>query len=336
MNVKQERDAAAAAASVGIDMPVLEADDQQQQHIDQGQAVPPVSMPSLDDDGDGDSSHPSNTEHIPMDLEDMQNSDEGGQIKFILNEDGQLLQLDNHIITTDAEGNQILVQGTDSEQIQQLLQSVGVLQAGEGDGETFQMIQGENNQMIIVQGDNNQTHMIDASMLNEDGHLVIQQQEGEEASDEMHMVNARGAQGSVSISFADNEPHDAAMVHQEQQEHHEHDDQQQQHEHDEHQQMVGAESHEEMMETDQDQQQQHEEQHEGDEHNSSHASAQEDREGSGVNEEAATTKAEASSTSSQPVSSTTGEVFFNLEDLMQQPEQKVMFNKIQLSKHNWY
>lgn len=330
MSVKQERDAA-ANASVGIDMPVLETDDQQHQHIDQGQAVPPVSMPSLDDDGDGDSSHPSNTEHIPMDLEDMQNSDEGGQIKFILNEDGQLLQLDNHIITTDAEGNQILVQGTDSEQIQQLLQSVGVLQAGEGDGETFQMIQGENNQMIIVQGDNNQTHMIDASMLNEDGHLVIQQQESEEASDEMHMVNAGAGQGSVSISFADNEPHDAAMDHQEQQEHHEHDEQQQ-HEHDEHQQMVDAESHEEMMETDQEQQQQHqehEEQHEGDEHNSSHATAEEDREGSGGNEEAATTKAEASSTSSsQPVSSTTGEVFFNLEDLMQQPEQKVMFDTI--------
>lgn len=137
-----------------------DADDQEnleQSGEQQEQHSGPVSMPSLDDDGD-DSSHPSNTEQIPMDLEEMQNAAESGQIKFIMNEDGQILQLDNHIITTDADGNQILVQGTDSEQIQQLLQSVGVLQAGEGDGETYQMIQGENNQMIIVQGEGNAEH----------------------------------------------------------------------------------------------------------------------------------------------------------------------------------
>ncbi len=122
---------------MGIDMPNLdhaEEQEQLQQSLEQQeQHSGPVSMPSLDDDGD-DSSHPSNTEQIPMDLEEMQNAAESGQIKFIMNEDGQILQLDNHIITTDADGNQILVQGTDSEQIQQLLQSVGVLQAGEGDG----------------------------------------------------------------------------------------------------------------------------------------------------------------------------------------------------------
>lgn len=141
---------------------------QPQEHLEREQHSQsgPVSMPSLDDDADA--SQPSSGDQVPMDLEDIQNAAESGQIKFILNENGQLLQLDNHIITTDADGNQIIVQG--SEQIQQLLQSVGVLQAGDGDGEqTFQMIQGENNQMILVQGDNNEAQLIDASMLNEDG-----------------------------------------------------------------------------------------------------------------------------------------------------------------------
>lgn len=122
------------------------AEEQQNQENDQHSQ--PVSMPSLDDE-----SQPSSSDQVPMDLDDIQNAAESGQIKFILNENGQLLQLDNHhILTTDADGNQILVQ--DSEQIQQLLQSVGVLQAGDGEGgeQTFQMIQGENNQMILVQG----------------------------------------------------------------------------------------------------------------------------------------------------------------------------------------
>lgn len=104
-------------------------------------------MPSLDDESQ------QSSDQVPMDLEDIQNAAESGQIKFILNENGQLLHLENHhILTTDADGNQILVQ--DSEQIQQLLQSVGVLQAGDGEGgeQTFQMIQGENNQMILVHG----------------------------------------------------------------------------------------------------------------------------------------------------------------------------------------
>lgn len=104
-------------------------------------------MPSLDDESQ------QSSDQVPMDLDDIQNAAESGQIKFILNENGQLLHLENHhILTTDADGNQILVQ--DSEQIQQLLQSVGVLQAGDGEGgeQTFQMIQGENNQMILVHG----------------------------------------------------------------------------------------------------------------------------------------------------------------------------------------
>lgn len=206
--------------AIGIDMPVLDtAEDQQLQQMkqeanesaeqdkshegidgEQQQTGPPVSMPSLDDDGD--SSQPSNTDQVPMDLDEIQNAAESGQIKFILNENGQLLQLDNHILTTDADGNQILVQGTDSEQIQQLLQSVGVLHTGDGDGETFQMIQGENNQMILVQGDNNETQLIDASMLNEDGHLVIQQHGDGELPEGMHVVNEDGVQVPVSIAFA--------------------------------------------------------------------------------------------------------------------------------------
>lgn len=177
------------------------------QKLAQGVAV---SMPSLDDDGDG--SQPT------MDLEDIQNAAESGQIKFILNENGQLLQLDNHILTTDAEGNQILVQ--DSEQIQQLLQSVGVLQAdGDGTEQTFQMIQGENNQMILVQGDNNEAQLIDASMLNEDGQLVIQHH-GDQLPEGMHVVNEDGVQVPVSIAFAQH-LESAGVEHHQQQDQHE-------------------------------------------------------------------------------------------------------------------
>lgn len=281
---------------MGIDMPNLDHADEQeqlQQSLEQQeQHSGPVSMPSLDDDGD-DSSHPSNTEQIPMDLEEMQNAAESGQIKFIMNEDGQILQLDNHIITTDADGNQILVQGTDSEQIQQLLQSVGVLQAGEGDGETYQMIQGENNQMIIVQGEGNE--IIDASMLNEDGHLVIQHNENDELPEGMHIVNEDGVQVPVSIAFASQQQHeqldeDGAVDQQQQLEEHEAD-----------------EDHKEnFMETNAEE----EEAHEVTEENSTTAT------------ETTAMKTEVSSPT-HPVSSTTGEGFFNIEDLMQQPEQKV-------------
>lgn len=172
-------------------------------------------MPSLDDDADG--SQPSSSDQVPMDLEDIQNAAESGQIKFILNENGQLLQLDQHILTTDAEGNQILVQ--DSEQIQQLLQSCAVLQAdGDGGEQTFQMIQGEN-QMILVQGDNNEAQLIDASMLNEDGQLVIQHH-GDELPQGMHVVNEDGVQVPVSIAFAQH-LESAAVEHHQQQEQHE-------------------------------------------------------------------------------------------------------------------
>ncbi|XP_055324181.1 zinc finger protein 236-like isoform X3 [Sitodiplosis mosellana] len=197
------------------------SEQQHQEHLDNEQKLAQgvsVSMPSLDDDADG--SQPSSSDQVPMDLDDIQNAAESGQIKFILNENGQLLQLDNHILTTDAEGNQILVQ--DSEQIQQLLQSVGVLQASDGEGgeQTFQMIQGENNQMILVQGDNNEAQLIDASMLNEDGQLVIQHH-GDQLPEGMHVVNEDGVQVPVSIAFAQHLESAAVEHHQQQQEQHE-------------------------------------------------------------------------------------------------------------------
>lgn len=222
-----------------------------------GSAAHPVSMPSLDDDNEGQDSNSQHStatleqqnqqessiagsgnqesedqqegqqqqqqggdqgqddenqqniasgEQVPLDLEEMQAGVEGGQIKFILNENGQLLQLDNHIIT-DSEGNQILVQGTDSEQIQQLLQSVGVLQTSDGlDGETLQMI-GDNNQMVIVQQGDNEPQLIDASLLNADGHIVIQQGQDGELGEGAHVIGEGGVRIPVSVSYtADGQP----------------------------------------------------------------------------------------------------------------------------------
>ncbi|XP_058836933.1 zinc finger protein 836-like isoform X2 [Topomyia yanbarensis] len=205
--VKQQQTA------VSIDMPTLDQGEDQQQH-QQAQLQPkqeamnmPVSMPSLDDDGEqSQNSQNSNAEGaVHMELEGIQDAD-GQQIKFILNENGQILQLDNHILTTDADGNQILVQGTDSEQIQQLLQSVGVvMQSGEGlgEGETLQMIggDGQTGQMILVQGADGQEQLIDASLLNADGNIVIQQsQEGELNAEGTHITTEDGLQIPVSFT----------------------------------------------------------------------------------------------------------------------------------------
>ncbi|XP_035791591.1 zinc finger protein 236-like [Anopheles albimanus] len=198
--------------SVGIDMPTLDQGDeqkeqQQEQQQQQQQISIPVSMPSLDDDGDqSQNSQNSNTETVPMELDDMQAAN--APYKIILNhEGGQFLHLDNHILT-DGEGNQILVQGTDSEQIQQLLQSVGVvMQGGEGLGEgEIQMISCEgNNQMILVQGADGQEQLIHPSQLNADGNIVIQQsQEGElmtTADGATHITTEDGLQIPVSMAF---------------------------------------------------------------------------------------------------------------------------------------
>lgn len=179
-----------------------------------------VSMPSLNaDDEENTQSSQEQTEvqhmegeQIPMDLEDLQNAaGEGQQLKFIVDENGQFLQLDNHILTTDAEGNQILVQGTDQEQFQHLLQSVGVdgnqmlvqIQGNgeeiDGEGTTLQMIGGDGNQgqMILVQGADGESQLIDASMLQtEGGNLVLQQG----ADGETHLTTADGIPVSVSFS----------------------------------------------------------------------------------------------------------------------------------------
>ena len=178
----------------------------------------PVSMPSLHDDENTQSSQEQQQtsdnqqgdqgQAIPMDLEELQQAAEGQQLKFIVDENGQFLQLDNHILTTDAEGNQILVQGTNQEQLQHLLQSVGVdgnqvlvqLQGNgegiDGEGTTLQFGEGAQGQMILVQNENGESQLIDASMLQtEGGNLVLQQG----ADGETTLTTADGI--PVSVSF---------------------------------------------------------------------------------------------------------------------------------------
>lgn len=185
-----------------------------------GEAADPedahVSMPSLHGEDENTQSSQEHSEvqqmesgeAIPMDLEDLQNAaGDGQQLKFIVDENGQFLQLDNHILTTDAEGNQILVQGTDQEQLQHLLQSVGVdgnqvlvqLQGnGEEEGEGTMMLgDGSQGQMILVQGADGESQLIDASMLQtEGGNLILQQG----ADGETHLTTADGVPVSVSFS----------------------------------------------------------------------------------------------------------------------------------------
>ncbi|XP_062128248.1 uncharacterized abhydrolase domain-containing protein DDB_G0269086 [Drosophila sulfurigaster albostrigata] len=139
-------------------------------------------------------------QQVAMELDEaMQAQVDGGQIKFIVNENGHLLQLDNHILT-DAEGNQIIVQ--DPEQIQQLLQSVGVLQSGEGlEGDTLQMMTDGSGQMVLVHGDNNEQQLIDASLINSEGQIIIQQgQDGEEGP---HVISEDGTRIPVSVSYTE-------------------------------------------------------------------------------------------------------------------------------------
>lgn len=203
---------------ISIDMPTLDGDlghetktgggikQEEEQQILQA----PVSMPSLDDDQDGNTqeSHVSNTDAVPMELDEIQSGADGQQIKFILNENGQILSLDNHILTTDMDGNQILVQGTDMEQLQALLQSGGVVMQGEeglGEGQTLQMLStGDGqNQMVIIQGaDGQEAQLIDASMLDADGNIVIQQHPtGELNAEGTHITTEDGIQIPVSITF---------------------------------------------------------------------------------------------------------------------------------------
>jgi hypothetical protein len=179
-------------------------------NLDDAETKEVVSMPSLHDEEENTQSSQEQTE-VPMDLEELQGAaGEGQQLKFIVDENGQFLQLDNHILTTDADGNQILVQGTDQEQLQHLLQSVGVdgnqvlvqLQGNgegmDGEGATLQMLaDGNQGQMILVQGADGEQQLIDASMLQtEDGNLILQQ--GEDG--QTHLTTADGIPVSVSFS----------------------------------------------------------------------------------------------------------------------------------------
>lgn len=215
----QEAGQSGGEQQISIDMPTLDANDDTKENIvkqegndEEGgdQSQPPVSMPSLDDDGqETQQSHQSNTEAVPMDLDEIQTAGDGQQMKFIVNENGQLLSLDNHILTTDADGNQILVQGTDIEQLQALLQSGSIVMQGEdglAEGQTLQMLttgDGQNQQMVIIQGpDGQEAHMIDASLIDADGNIVIQQPGGEYSTDgtTTHITTEDGS--VIPVSFA--------------------------------------------------------------------------------------------------------------------------------------
>ncbi|KAL9897278.1 uncharacterized protein ACN2A1_007331 isoform 1-T3 [Glossina fuscipes fuscipes] len=111
----------------------------------------------------------------------LQAQTESGQIKLILNENGELLQLGSHIIT-DGDGNQILVQ--DPDQIQQLLQTAGL----------FQMMADANGEMVFVQGDSNETQLMD-------GQLMIQQSQDLEGS--AHVISEDGTRVPVSVSYTE-------------------------------------------------------------------------------------------------------------------------------------
>uniref|UniRef100_A0A336MJQ3 CSON000264 protein n=1 Tax=Culicoides sonorensis TaxID=179676 RepID=A0A336MJQ3_CULSO len=207
-----DENSASNQQQISIDMPTLDADPGTETKVTKQEEVlqAPVSMPSLDDDQDGNTqeSHVSNTDAVPMELDEMQGGADGQQIKFILNENGQIMSLDNHILTTDMDGNQILVQGTDMEQLQAILQSGGVIMQGEegiGEGQTLQMLStGDGqNQMVIIQGaDGQEAQLIDASMLDADGNIVLQQHPtGELNAEGTHITTEDGIQIPVSITF---------------------------------------------------------------------------------------------------------------------------------------
>lgn len=147
-------------------------------------------------DDDGEEHQTEEGEHEQEQLTQMEldgiEGVEGGNIKFIINENGQLIQLDeSHILTTDADGNQILVQGTagDSEHIQQLLQSVGAFTEGDGSGQ----------QMVLVQEGDSEPQLIDASQLiNADGHHIVIQQ-----GDEVQLEDQEQDGETVAVSYAD-------------------------------------------------------------------------------------------------------------------------------------
>jgi zinc finger protein 423 len=132
-----------------IDMPSLSSHDNEEVH---------VSMPSLHDDERSQEEKELQGEEVPMDLEEMPGS-EGQQLKFIVDENGQFLQLDNHILTTDAEGNQILV-GVDGNQVLVQLQGGDESLDSEGAIQMALSGQGEGQGLILVQGPDGESQLI--------------------------------------------------------------------------------------------------------------------------------------------------------------------------------
>lgn len=133
-----------------IDMPSLSSQDNEEAH---------VSMPSLHDEDRSQEEKELQGEEVPMDLEEMPGNEEGQQLKFIVDENGQFLQLDNHILTTDADGNQILV-GVDGNQV--LVQLQGGDESLDAEG-AIQMALGGNADgqgLILVQGPDGESQLI--------------------------------------------------------------------------------------------------------------------------------------------------------------------------------
>lgn len=139
-------------------------DDKEEKHIDMpsltgGVEKDHVSMPSLNDEDRSQDEKELQGEEVPMDLEEMAGAD-GQQLKFIVDENGQFLQLDNHILTTDADGNQILV-GVDGNQV--LVQLQGGEESMDSEGAAIQMALGDNSQgqgMILIQGPDGESQLI--------------------------------------------------------------------------------------------------------------------------------------------------------------------------------
>lgn len=134
----------------------------------------PISMPSLDDDDPAALVQATDGEYAQneLDMVGMQQGMElsqGPALKYTLDENGQLVQMGAHHILTDADGNQIVLQGGDPAQLQHLLAG---LQGG-----TVQMMNDENNQMIFVEQNHQASDLIEESIMSAgDEQLYVEMQ----------------------------------------------------------------------------------------------------------------------------------------------------------------